>query len=63
MWSEPSWVFIFPPDDLDDLKRVAELTGRKEDVLAVAERLGGHECAVVRRQRDGRRALYVTRVE
>ena len=63
MWSEPSWVCIFPPDDLDDLKRVAELTGRKDDVLTIADRLGGFETLIVRRQRDGRRALYVTRVE
>jgi energy-coupling factor transporter ATP-binding protein EcfA2 len=62
MWSEPSWVFIFPPDDLDDLKRVAELSGRKEDVLAIAERLGAFEFLCIRRQRGGGRALYVSRV-
>jgi energy-coupling factor transporter ATP-binding protein EcfA2 len=62
MWSEPSWVFVFPPDDLDDLKRVAELSGRKADVLEIAERLGGFEFLCVRRQRGGGRALYVSRV-
>jgi energy-coupling factor transporter ATP-binding protein EcfA2 len=62
MWSEPSWVFIFPPDDLDDLKRVAELSGRKADVLEFSERLGGFEFLVIRRQRGGARALYVSRV-
>lgn len=63
MWSEPSWLFIFPPEDLDDLKRVAELSGRRLDVLAIADRLGSFEFLVVRRQRNGARALYVSRVE
>ncbi len=62
MWSEPSWVFLFPPRDRDDLKRVAELTGRSNDVLAIAPRLGGHEFLCVRQQRAGGRALYVSRV-
>lgn len=62
MWSEPSFVMIFPPDDLDDLKRVAELSGRKADVMSVAERLGGFEFLTVQRQRDGRRRLLVSRV-
>jgi len=63
MWSEPAWLFIFPLDDQDDLKRVAELSGRKMDVYRIASQLGGHEFLCVRRQRDGRRALYVSKVE
>jgi hypothetical protein len=62
MWSEPSWVFVFPPDDIDDLKRVAELSGRKAEVMESAERLDGHEFLCIRRQRGGKRELYVSRV-
>lgn len=62
MWSEPSWLFIFRPDDIDDLKRVAELSGQKEAVMHYTQQLGGHEFLVVRRQRAGARALYVSKV-
>lgn len=62
MWSEPSWVFVFPPDDIDDLKRVAELSGRRQEVMEVAERLDGHEFLCIRRQRAGHRELYVSQV-
>lgn len=63
MWSEPSWVMIFHLEDLDDLKRVAELSGRKMDVLYLAVKLGGHEFLCVRRQRGGQSELYVSRVD
>lgn len=62
MWSEPSWVFIFTPDDEDDLKRVAELSGAKEAVLEVAAQLGPHEFLCVRRQRSHGKVLYVSKV-
>jgi energy-coupling factor transporter ATP-binding protein EcfA2 len=63
MWSEPSWVFIFAPDDEDDLRRVAEMSGAKEQVLEIAPQLGGHEFLCVRRQRDkGVKQLYVSKV-
>jgi energy-coupling factor transporter ATP-binding protein EcfA2 len=63
MWSEPSWVFIFAPDDEDDLKRVAELSGSKEQVLEIAPQLGGHEFLCIRRQRsEGVKRLYVSKV-
>jgi energy-coupling factor transporter ATP-binding protein EcfA2 len=63
MWSEPSWVFVFRPEDRDDLKRVAELSGRRDEVLELTELLGGFEFLAVRRQRAGQRELYVSRVE
>lgn len=63
MWSEPSWLFIFIPHDADDLKRVAELSGRKAEVSEIVPRLGGHEFLLVRRQASGERGLYVSRVE
>lgn len=62
MWSEPSWLFIFRPNDLDDLKRVAELSGQREAVLGTWDKLGGHEFLVVRRQRAGAHDLYVSKV-
>lgn len=62
MWSEPSWVFIFPPDDEDDLKRVAELSGARDAVMELTPRLGGHEFLVVRRQRAYEKQLYVSKV-
>jgi len=62
MWSEPSWLFIFTVEDDEDLKRVAQLSGRKVDVWRIVPKLGGHEFLCVRRQRDGRHSLYVSRV-
>lgn len=62
MWSEPSWVFIFEPDDEDDLKRVAEMSGKKEAVLEIAPQLGPHEFLCVRRQRSHPKTLYVSKV-
>lgn len=63
MWSEPSWLFIFPPDDDEDLKRVAQLSGARDQVLEVVEGLGGYEVLCVRKQRDqGVKQLYVTKV-
>jgi len=62
MWSEPSWLFIFSVEDDEDLKRVAQLSGRRGDVWRIVPKLGGHEFLCVRRQRDGRHSLYVSRV-
>lgn len=63
MWSEPAWLFIFSLHDREDLKRVAELSGRRDEVLEVAGLLGGFEFLCVRRQANGTRELYVSRVE
>lgn len=63
MWSEPAWLFIFSLHDRDDLKRVAELSGRREEVLELAPQLGGFEFLCVRRQANGTRELYVSRVD
>ena len=63
MWSEPAWLFIFSLHDLEDLKRVAELSGRRAEVLELSQQLGGFEFLCVRRQANGTRELYVSRVE
>lgn len=62
MWSEPSWLIIFVVEDDEDLKRVAQLSGQKIAVWQIVPQLGGHEFLCVRRQRDGRHSLYVSRV-
>lgn len=62
MWSEPSWLFIFTVEDDEDLKRVAQLSGDRWNVWAIVPQLGGHEFLCVRRQRDGRHDLIVSRV-
>jgi energy-coupling factor transporter ATP-binding protein EcfA2 len=64
MWSEPQWVCVYPPDDEDDLKRIAELSGFKREVFIISRQLGEHEFLCIRRQRHGgKRELYVSRVE
>lgn len=63
MWTEPSWVIIFPPEDIEDLKRVAQLSGQYRGVFAVVPHLGDWEFLCVRRQRGHGRDLYVSKVE
>lgn len=63
MWSEPSWVLVFAVEDEDDLKRVAQLSGRPIAVWRTVPQLGGHEFLCIRRQRGGSRGIYVSRVD
>lgn len=64
MWSEPSWVVIFQPEDEDDLARVAQLSGAKEQVIELAPQLGAHEFICVRRQRgESVKRLYISKVD
>jgi hypothetical protein len=62
MWSEPSWIIILRPEDEDDLKRVAELSGRKAEVIEIVDHLGAFEFLCIRRQRGGGRGIYVSKV-
>ncbi len=50
MWSEPYWLFLFRPEDEEDLKRVAQLSGRKQLVMEVLPTLGNHEFLMLRRR-------------
>lgn len=61
MWSEPYWLFIFRPEDEDDLKRVAQLSGSKQLVLDVVPTLGTHEFLMLRRRPE--RVAVVSQVE
>lgn len=61
MWSEPYWLFIFRPEDEDDLKRVAELSGSKRLVLDVVPTLDTHEFLMLRRRPE--RLAVVSQVE
>lgn len=61
MWSEPYWLFIFRPEDEDDLKRVAQLSGFKELVLEVVPELGTHEFLLLRRRPE--KLALVSQVE
>lgn len=63
MWTEPSWLFAFYLKDRDDVKRLADLSGMRDEVLEIVPRLGGFEFLCIRRQADGREGLYVSRVE
>ncbi len=69
MWSEPQWIIILRPEDEDDLKRVAELSGQKKAVLEIVDGLGEFEFLCIRRQRAAKpgtgpsRALYVSKVD
>jgi hypothetical protein len=64
MWTEPSWLVIYPVEDEDDLKHVAGLSGQKMAVYSVVPKLGEHEFLCIRRQRDkGAREIYVSKVE
>ena len=63
MWSEPSWLFIFHINDDDDLKRVAEMSGRKADVWNIVPKLGAHEFLCIRDQQSraqDARQIYVS---
>ena len=50
MWSEPYWLVIFRPDDEEDLKRVAQLSGQKALVLEIVPQLDAHEFLMLRRR-------------
>jgi energy-coupling factor transporter ATP-binding protein EcfA2 len=63
MWTEPSWLIICRPEDDDDLREVAKLSGEKMAVLNTVPHLGPYEFLCIRRQRHAQRELYVSRVD
>lgn len=50
MWSEPYWLFLFRPEDEEDLKRVAQLSGFKQLVMDVVPTLGTHQFLMLQRR-------------
>lgn len=50
MWTEPYWLFLFRPEDEDDLKLIAARSGQKQLVLDVLPTLGNHEFLMLRRR-------------
>lgn len=61
MWTEPYWLFLFRPEDEDDLKLVAGRSGRKQLVLDVLPTLDTHEFLMIRRRPE--RVAVVSQVE
>jgi hypothetical protein len=61
-WSESDWLAIFPLYDGDDLKRVSEIGGRSQEILAAVGELDEHEFLLIRR-RGSRFEFYVSQVE
>jgi len=60
MWSEPYWLFLFRPEDEQDLQRVAELSGSKALVLEVLPQLGDHDFLMLRRRGREKGAVIST---
>lgn len=50
MWTEPYWLFLFRPEDEDDLKLVAARSGQKQLVLDVLPTLEHHQFLMLRRR-------------
>ena len=62
MWSEPAWVFIFRLRDLDDLKRVGEIAGDRDELERAHAHLGGHEFLCIYNPRGGERRILASKV-
>ncbi len=63
MWSEPAWLIAFRVDDLNDQKRVAEMSGERYAMLDAVDELRGHQFICVHRPRAGERRLFRSMVE
>lgn len=50
MWTEPYWLFLFRPEDDEDLKVIADRSGQKDLVREVLPQLGAHEFLMLRRR-------------
>lgn len=48
MWTESWWLFLFRPDNDEDLLTIAKYSGRKQLVLDVLPTLGAHEFLMIR---------------
>jgi len=59
MWSEPSWVVAFRPDDEDEAKRVAEIIGGRRTYTQPLLELKRHEFILINRRE---REAYVSKL-
>lgn len=50
MWSEPYWLFLFRPEDDEDLKVIADRSGQRDLVRSVLPQLDTHEFLMLRRR-------------
>ncbi len=50
MWDSSSWLFLWRPEDDEDVKRIAEISGDKGLTLQVLPTLGNHEFLMIRRR-------------
>lgn len=61
MFTEPYWLFLFRPEDDEDLKTVADRSGQKELVREILPTLGAHEFLMLRRRPE--RIAVISQVE
>ena len=60
MFSEPSWLFLFPFYDIDDLRRISEIGGDTDSIRAVVSELPEHHFLCIRRRT---RELVISKVD
>lgn len=59
MWSEPTWVIAFRPDDEDEAKRVAEIIGGRKTFVEPLLNLQRHEFILINRRE---RVAYISKI-
>lgn len=64
MWSEPSWLLVFPLETKDDLKTIADhAAGFRDEIMAAVTQLQEHEFLLLRRRPRSQRLAVVTKAE
>lgn len=60
MFSEPSWLFLFPFYDIDDLRRISEIGGDTHVIRQIVSELPEHHFLCIRRRT---REMVISKVE